>query len=114
MSASEGVFWFWLFSSPFWTSLAWFVATSIQTVDSFEEFAVLVILTNTSPFEFFFIRLKVPIRIIIEIVAAPVPMKGHFSVSVSEVADGLMGFPEWMLVLTKVVLLMFIFSSSNF
>ena len=107
--------------------MAWFVATSIQTGDLFDEFAVLVkfrnefhllavlvILTDTSPFEFFFTRLKALIRIIIEIAAAPVPMRGHFSVSVSEVADGLMEFPEWMLVLTKLVLLMFIFSSSNF
>ena len=105
----EGVVWLWSFSSPFWTSLAWFVAASIQIGDSFEEVAVLVILTDTSPFECFFIRLKAQIRIIIEIAAAPVPMRGHFSVSVSEVADGLMGFPEWMSVLTKVVLLMFIF-----
>ena len=114
MSASEGVFWVWFLSSPFWTSLAWFGATSTQTGDLFDEFAVLVILTDTSPFEFFFTRLKALIRIIIEIAAAPVPMRGHFSVSVSEVADGLMEFPEWMLVLTKLVLLMFIFSSSNF
>ena len=110
----EEVFWLWHSSSPFWISLAWFVVASIQVGDSFEEVAALVMLTDTRPLECFFTRLKAQIRIIIEIAAAPVPMRGHFSVSVSEVADGLMGFPEWMLVLTKVVLLMFIFSSSNF
>ena len=96
----EGVFWLWPFFSPFWTSLAWFVDASIQIGDSFEEVAVLVIVTDTSPLECFFTRLKAPIRIIIEIAAAPVPMRGPFSVSVSEVVDGLMEFPEWMSVLT--------------
>ena len=79
--------------------MVWFVVTSVQTGDSFDEFAVLVILTDTSPFEFFFTRLKAQNRNIIETAAAPVPMRDHFSVSVSEVVDGLMAFPGWMLVL---------------
>ena len=67
--------------------------TLVQTGETFDELAVLVILTDTSPFEFFLTRLNVQIRIITETNAAPVPMRGHFSVSNNGVAGGSMTFP---------------------
>ena len=54
------------------------------------------------------------VSIIIMIMAAPVPMRGHFNMSKSDGADGMMFVSERILLLTKTVLLMFIFSSSNF
>ena len=114
-----------LSSSPFWISsaaghegrmivLAGITIASIPTGYSFEEVATLVMLTDTPLPECFFTRLKAEIRIIIRIAAAPVPMRGHFSMSMSEGAVGVMCVSEGISFLTKIVLLMFIFSSSNF
>ena len=69
------------------------MVTSVQIGDSFDELAVLVILTDTSPFELFLTRLNAQIRNIIETVAAPAPMRGYFSVSNNGVAGGSMTCP---------------------
>ena len=42
-------------------------------------------------------------------IAAPVPIRGHFSKSMSAGVAGVMRSLDWMLLLTKTVLLMFTF-----
>ena len=58
--------------------------------------------------------MKTEISIIARIIAAPVPMRGHFIMSMSDGANGVMCVSERISLLTKIVLLMFMFSSSIF
>ena len=94
--------------------LAWFTTASVQTGESFDEVAALVMLTDTPLFEWFFTRQMAEVRVIIMTIAAPVPIRGHLNLSKSDGDDGRIFVSEMISLLTKTVLLMFIFSSSNF
>ena len=86
----------------------------MHTGDSLEEVAAFVMETDTPPFDRFFTRRTAEVSNIASMTAAPVPMRGHFSMFQIDGVDGVMWVAEKMSLLTKIVLLMFIFSSSNF
>ena len=94
--------------------LAWLVTAPVHTGDSLEEVAAFVMETETPLLDRFFIRRTAEVSSITSMTAAPVPMRGHFSMFQRDGVDGVMCVSERISLLTKIVLLMFIFSSSIF
>ena len=86
----------------------------MQTGESFDEEAALLMLSDTPLLEWFFNRQMAEVRIIIKTIAAIDPMRGHLNLSKSDVDAGRVLVSELISLLTKTVELIFIFSSSNF
>ena len=83
--------------------MAWFMFASVQTGDSLEEVAAFVMVTETPLLDRFFIRINAEIRSITSMTAAPVPIRGHFSMFMSDGANGVMCVSERISLLTKIV-----------
>ena len=86
----------------------------LQTGESFDEEAALLMLTDTPLLEWFFNRQMAEVRIIIKAIAANDPMRGHLNLSKSDVGAGKILVLELISLLIKTVELIFIFASSNF
>ena len=86
----------------------------MQIGELFDEEAALLMLTETPLLEWFFKRQMAEVRIIIKAIAANDPMRGHLTLSKSDVCVGRILVSELTSLLIKTVELIFIFASSNF
>ena len=86
----------------------------MQLGESFDEEAALLMLTDIPLLEWFFNRQMAEVRIIIMTIAATDPIRGHLNLSKSDEDDGRIFVSGIISLLTMTMVLIFIFSSSNF